>query len=299
MQPTDYPIHRDVLKQFWYAFTKTGQVEPVNGQQLDPIVLRSWQRCAPRLSPRQAPRLVTLQEPALLKTLKVHEDLTMLARPFLEDIYQFLEGSYCAVLVTDGAGCILDLEGDQSVLSQTQDPVTTRGRPVSPFGANDGDGLHKGTIWSEGVMGTNALGLALLTAMPVQVVGAEHYHEFFHQIASSAAPIHDVNGRIIGLIALLEPLSSVSRHSLSLVMAAARAINNQLQANLYLEEANNRLTEVKAILEVIHEGVVTWDANGQINHINALAAQTLKINPASILGRPFNEILHFPDELHK
>lgn len=302
MQPINYPIRRDVLKQFWYAFTKTGRVEPINGQELDPLVLRSWQRCAPRLAPRQSPRLVTLQEPALAKTLKVHEELMMLARPFVEDIYQFLQGAYCAIIVTDGAGCILDVEGDLSILSHSQEPVTTRGRSlVSQRLANNAHNspLQKGIIWSEGYMGTNAFGLALITAMPVQVVGAEHYHEFFHLTASSAAPIHDVNGRIIGVLGLLEPISAVSRHSLSLVMAAAQAINNQLQADNYLQEANHRLTEVKAILELIHEGVVTWDANGSLNQINALASRTLKLNPSSILGRPYREVLQFPPELQQ
>jgi transcriptional activator for dhaKLM operon len=302
MQPTNYPIRRDVLKQFWYAFTKTGQAEPVNGQEPDPIILRSWQRCAPRLAPRQSPRLVTLQESALQKTLKVHEDLLMLARPFVEDIYQFLQGAYCAILVTDGAGSILDIQGDRSILSHVQDPVTTRGRSLVSQHLGDSldrSPLQPGAIWSEGYMGTNAFGLALITAMPVQVVGAEHYHEFFHQMASSAAPIHDVNGRIIGLIGILEPLSAVSRHSLSLVMAAAQAINNQLQADNYLQEANHRLTEVKAILELIHEGVITWDANGNLNQINALASRTLKLTPSSVLGRPYQEILQFPPDLQK
>jgi transcriptional regulator of acetoin/glycerol metabolism len=302
MQPTNYPIRRDVLKQFWYAFTKTGQVEPVNGQEPDPVVLRSWQRCAPRLAPRQSPRLATLQEPALQKTLKVHEDLMMLARPFVEDIYQFLQGAYCAIIVTDGAGCVLDIEGEHSILSHSQEPVTTRGRSLVNQRISDGANsspLQRGTIWSEGSMGTNAFGLALITAMPVQVVGAEHYHEFFHQTASSAAPIHDVNGRIVGVIGILEPISAVSRHSLSLVMAAAQAINNQFQADMYLQEANHRLTEVKAILELIHEGVVTWDANDKLNQINALASRTLKLNPSSVLGRPYQEILQFPPELQK
>ncbi len=302
MQPGNYPIRRDVLKQFWYAFTKTGQVEAINGQEADPIVLRSWQRCAPRLAPRQSLRLVTLQEPALQKSLKVHEDLMMLARPFVEDIYQFLQGAYCAIIVTDGAGCILDVEGDQSILDHSQEPVTTRGRSLASQRFSDDvnvAALQKGAIWSEGHMGTNALGLALITAMPVQVVGAEHYHEFFHLMASSAAPIHDVNGRILGVLGILEPISAVSRHSLSLVMAAAQAINNQLQADMYLQEANHRLTEVKAILELIHEGVVTWDASGSLNQINGLASRTLKLHASSVLGRPYQEVLQFPAELQK
>ncbi len=300
MQPTDYPIRRDILKQFWYAFTKWGQVNPVEGREPDPVVVRSWQRCAPRTDPRQRPRLVTLQEAALRTTLKTHGDLIMLARPFLEDIYQFLEGAYCAIVFTDGAGSILDVSGDSSVVAQPQDITTTRGRWFENqrmIGGQLANGLKVGSIWSEGNMGTNALGLALITAMPVQVVGAEHYYEAFHQMASSAAPVHDVNGRLIGVVGILEPVTATSRHSLSLVMASARAISNQLQANMYLQEANHRLTEVNAILEAIHEGVVSWGADGKISHVNERAGKILHLSPQTVTGLPLHSVLPLPEPI--
>ena len=300
MKPTDYPIRRDTLKQFWFSFMKTGQVNPVDKQEPDPVILRSWQRCAPRSDPRQRPRLVTLQEQTLQANIKTHSQLMMMSRPFLEDIYQFLEGAYCAIVITDGAGCVLDTEGDIASVIKSSETTTTRGRwpQNQPLMIEElAAGLNQGTMWSEGHMGTNALGLALVSAMPVQVVGAEHYHEVYHQMASSAAPIHDANGRIVGIISIIEPVTSVTRHSLSLVMAAARAITNQLQAERYLQEANHRLSEVRTILEIIHEGVITWNANGNITHINALAGTLLRLTPASVLGRPYQDIITFPEKL--
>ncbi|PID86258.1 MAG: PTS-dependent dihydroxyacetone kinase operon transcriptional regulator DhaR [Chloroflexi bacterium] len=302
MKPSDYPIRRDVLKQFWFSFMKTGQVNSANDLEPDPEVVRSWQRCAPRLDPRQAPRLVTLKEQAMQTIFKTHEDLMMMARPFLEDIYQFLEGAYCGIIVTDGAGCILDVEGDIARLLVSPDPTTTRGQwsrthplVIEKLAAR----LKPGTIWSEGHMGTNAIGLAMLTAMPIQIVGAEHYHETYHPLASSAAPIHDANGRIIGIISIIEPVLAVTRHSLSLVMAAARAITNQMQAEMYLHEASHHLSEMRTILEVIHEGIITWDTNGNISHINSLAEEILQLKPASILGKPYQEVLQFSPELQQ
>ncbi len=302
MKPSDYPIRRDVLKQFWFSFMKTGQVEPAHALEPDPEVVRSWQRCAPRLDPRQSPRLVTLKEQAMQTILKTHEDLLMMARPFLEDIYQFLEGAYCGIIIADGAGCILDVEGDIAGILVSPDPTTTRGRwsrthplVIEKLAA----GLKPGTMWSEGHMGTNAIGLAMLTAMPIQVVGAEHYLETYHPLASSAAPIHDANGRIVGIISIVEPVLAVTRHSLSLVMAAARAITNQMQAEMYLHEASHHLSEVRTILEVIHEGIITWDTNGNISHINSLAEEILQLKPASILGKPYQDILQFSPELQQ
>ena len=302
MKPTDYPIRRDILKQFWFSFMKTGKVEPTGNLEPDPEVVRSWQRCAPRLDPRQSPRLVTMKAQAMQTVLKTHEDLLVMSRPFLEDIYQFLEGAYCGIIITDGAGCILDIEGDIASVLVQSDATTTRGRwsQTHPLVIEKlAAGLKQGTMWSEGHMGTNAIGLAMLTAMPTQVVGAEHYIEAYHPFASSAAPIHDANGRIIGIISIIEPVLAVTRHSLSLVMAAARAITNQIQAELYLHESSHHLSEVRTILEVIHEGIITWDTNGKINHINALAGQVLQLKPASILGLPYQDVLQFTPELQK
>ena len=300
MKPTDYPIRRDILKQFWFSFMKTGKVEPTGNLEPDPEVVRSWQRCAPRLDPRQSPRLVTMKAQAMQTVLKTHEDLLVMSRPFLEDIYQFLEGAYCDIIITDGAGCILDIEGDIASVLVASDATTTRGRwsQTHPLVIEKlAAGLKQGTMWSEGHMGTNAIGLAMLTAMPIQVVGAEHYIEAYHPFASSAAPIHDANGRIIGIISIIEPVLAATRHSLSLVMAAARAITNQIQAELYLHEASQHLSEMRTILEVIHEGIITWDNTGKINHTNALAGKVLQLKPSSVLGRPYQDVLQFTPEL--
>jgi transcriptional activator for dhaKLM operon len=77
-------------------------------------------------------------------------------------------------------------------------------------------------------------------------------------------------------------------------MAAARAIGNQLQANLYLEEANRRLTEVNAVLRTMHEGVIAWDAAGKINHVNPQAGTLLQLNPAAALGKSLAEVMPLP-----
>lgn len=298
MQPNSYPVRRDILKQFWYAFMKTARVEPIEGYEPDPHVVRSWQRCAPRSDPRQSPRAVTLQEAALQTTLKTHADLLMQARPFLEDIYEFFEGAYCTIVFTDGAGCILDIEGDGSIVTQSQIPTTTRGRRTDPQRLPTGQaafGLHQGAIWSENCVGTNGLGMALITARPVQVVGAEHFYAVLHELATTAAPIHDVNGRIIGVIGIVELATANTRHSLSLVMAAARAITNLLQANMYLQEANHRLAEVNVILGAMQEGVLAWDASGKINHVNARAGELLHINPQTAVGLPLSAVLTLPE----
>ncbi|MCA9942912.1 MAG: PTS-dependent dihydroxyacetone kinase operon transcriptional regulator DhaR [Ardenticatenaceae bacterium] len=280
MQPIGYPVNHSLLRHYWQTFMAKGQLTAVGEAGPDITIIQSWQRCAPLADPTKEPHPPVLREPALQTLLKSQQELITVAIPFMEDMHQYIEGSGSAILLADGTGCVLSLSGDPVA----QEIVQARNLAV-------------GSYWSEPYLGTNALGVTLVAAMPVQVVGAEHYFETFHKFTSTAAPIHDVNGRIIGIIGVVSDAESSTSHTLSLVMAVARAIGNQLQAELYLEEANRRLTELNTIMESITEGVITWSSVGRINHINAQAGRLLNLSPASILGLPLAEILHLPEVL--
>ncbi|MBK8900511.1 MAG: PTS-dependent dihydroxyacetone kinase operon transcriptional regulator DhaR [Anaerolineaceae bacterium] len=280
MQPIGYPVNHTLLRQYWQNFMATGQVTAVPGAEPDLTIIQSWQRCAPLADPTHEPHPPVLHSPAMQSLLKSQQDTITVAIPFMEDMHQFIEGSGAAILLTDGAGCVLAMCGDQSA----QEMVQAKGWGI-------------GTYWSESYLGTNALGVTLLAAMPVQVVGSEHYFQTLHKFTSTAAPIHDVNGRISGVIGVLSSAADATSHTLSLVMAVARAIGNQLQAELYLEEANRRLTELNTIMESITEGVLTWNSSGKINHVNSQAGRLLNLSPTSVLGLQMENVLRMPEVL--
>ena len=108
-------------------------------------------------------------------------------------------------------------------------------------------------------------------ATAVQIVGAEHYYRVLHGIVTAGAPIHDVRGRIIGVLGMVGSVETATSHTLALVMAAARAVSNQLQANWSLEEANQHLSEVNTIVGAITEGVHVWNQKGEIRQGTAQA----------------------------
>ena len=118
-----------------------------------------------------------------------------------------------------------------------------------------------------------------------------------HPFVTAAAPIHDVRGRIMGLIGMAGPIETTTSHTLGLVMSAARAVGNQMQANWYLEEANQHLGQVNTILGSITEGVIVWNQEGEIRHVNEQAARMLHINPRTAVGRPLTDTLALPTEL--
>lgn len=277
MLPTAYPVRHDSLYKYWHSFMTHGRVLEIDEHPPDLVILASWQRCAPLFDPNLRARPKSLNETALSAILKSQADLVMVAVPYMEDVYQFIEGSNNAIILTDGTTCVLEMVGDQQTIEVINDYR-----------------MGRGSYWSEAYAGTNAVGLALVTAMPTQVVGAEHYFKIYHPFVSSAAPIHDANGRITGIIGIVGPADNSCSHSLSLAMATARAITNQLQTNLFLAEANLRLTELNTILEGISEGVLAWNQELKITHINNRASNILRQHPQSVMGQSITEILKLP-----
>jgi transcriptional activator for dhaKLM operon len=277
MQPSAYPVAHEQLAQLWRSFMNGGRLPGAGAPAHDPAVIQSWRRCVIRLDPESAPRPARAREQAFASMLKAQTNLIAVATPFMEDIHQFMEGGGCAVLLAEGTGCLLAAVGDAAAVASLE-----------------AAGLGAGTYWAEGQLGTNAIGLALTEAMPAQVVGAEHFFRAHHRLTTAAAPIHDVRGRIVGLIGIVGPADGSTPQSLALVMAAARAVSNQLQTEWYVAEANLHLSEVKTILETISEGVIAWDDAGKITHMNAQAGEILGTNPAAMVGRSLAETLEMP-----
>lgn len=276
MQPNKLPCNTSSLFQAWEQFITIGLVT----EGLDPVIVQSWRRCVPRLDPRSNPRPTTLKGASLAAVYRTQADLVAMATPFLEDVYQFSEGADCAIVLADGTACTLTLLGDPSGLVRL-----------------DQAGIGPGTYWAEGQLGTNALNVALLEASPVLVVGPEHYFQAYHGITTAAAPIHDVRGRIVGLVGILTAADQATPHILALVMATARAISNQLQTEWYLKEANHRLREVDTLLGSIADGVIAWNDVGEITHVNQPAAALLHLNPITVMGRPLEHVLDLPPRL--
>lgn len=280
MQPVSFSQSLEAIAANWHTFMRTGTLPPETADTFDPAVLGSWRRCISRFNPQSRPRMAAISAQALTSILRAQQELITVAAPFMEDIHQFTEGSGYAVILTDGAVCVLVVSGDPAAIEAVAEV-----------------GLQQGTYWSEDNVGTHALGMALNQAIPVQVVGAEHYFSLFHDLVSAAAPIHDVRGRVIGVLGMVGPLAGATSHTLGLVMSGARAITNQLQANWHLEESNRRLSELNTVLGAIDEGVIVWNANGEVMHANRQAGDLLRINPRTVVGRPLLDVVDFPGDL--
>jgi transcriptional activator for dhaKLM operon len=265
-----------LVRQAWESFQATGHCDETI---IAPPILRSWQRCAAaRLNP-QGPCGDAAGQPPLVVDA-AQEALIALAQPYMEDLYQFVEGSGFAVLLADAALTLIAVIGDPEILEAMQR-----------------HGMDRGSSWREERIGSMALNLALREALPWQTRGAEHYCACYHQFACSAAPLFDVSGQAMGVIGVLGRCEAAHPHTLGMVIAAAQAIHAQVRNNMLLAETNDHLAELNAAIEAMSEGLIFLDPQGRLSKINSRAAQMLGLSPRGAAGRPFNELLELPAAL--
>ena len=277
-RPQDISPENNRRKQAWEQFTSTGKI--VEDAGLNSLVTASWMRCGLRMNPNGSVKWIYASDHALQSTLKQHTTLRNTARPIMEDIYQFLEDCRVVLILTDSSGCLLEMLGELSLTIELQTM-----------------GFRPGGYLDEGHLGTNAIAVTLFEAMPSQIVGAEHFSIRLHGLSSVAAPVHAIEGHPLGVLGLVEPAGQYSRQSFGVVVAGARAIENQLRADLIVREANAKTAELYATMDFITEGVLAWSNDGVVMHLNDQAGKTLHLSPTIVVGRPMSEFFSLPENI--
>ena len=90
-------------------------------------------------------------------------------------------------------------------------------------------GFVRGSAWTEGNVGTNAIGTALVLGSPVQIRGGEHFVESHTRWGCAAAPIADPwTGRSLGVVDVSGPSRTLHPAELALVEMAARLASVEL-----------------------------------------------------------------------
>ncbi len=256
----------------WSEFANHEKIQP----GVLPIIASSWERCWARINPTKKIQFHQLNPDHLLAAQVASFDLISISRPVMEDIYQNIEHSDIAIMLLNGTGYIIDIIAE----------LETRKRLLS-------EGIQVGALLTEEYAGTNALGLALIERMPVQVLGPEHYCQQFHARASAAAPIFEATGHPLGILGLLSPIGSFESQSLGLMTAGAKAIEAQHQADQLLADYNSQLDELNAILNTVSEGILVWNRELILIHINHAAASAIDTPPENIVGSKIGDIISY------
>ncbi|MBU2699664.1 transcriptional regulator of acetoin/glycerol metabolism [Sporomusaceae bacterium BoRhaA] len=260
-----------LIYEQWQKFSTTGNYRDcaVRSQ-----ILASWIRCHNAgVDPGDMRLHRALTDINLKKLLRNKEKLICIAKPFMANLYKFVQGSGFVVVLTDEQGYIMEVFSDDDSL---QNSITKN--------------FFQGASWREEEAGTNAIGTALEIGEPIQVSGAEHYCQKHHCLTCSAAPLFDSKGKIIGILNMSGASQASHLHTLGMVVAAAEAIMAQMsiqQKNCELAIVNNRLTN---FFNTVSDGVVIVDKDNRIIQMNPAAQKIFDKSEQQVLGIFINDL---------
>ncbi len=242
-----------------------------------PYVARGWKRCiGAGINPFEGkcPKVISGQE--LEEILQENRELISFAKPFLADLYSFVKGSGFVVVLADKKARVLEVMGDQEILENSAEQLN----------------FIQGACWDEQYVGNTAISSALVEDNPVQICGTEHFCFPHRGWACSAAPIHR-NGEITGVLNMSGYVDRVHPHTLGMVVAAARAIETRIKAEIATEELKIQNKYKNAIVESMSDGLLTIDSKGDLIYINDIGAEILGIDKKSSVGKNLMELVDF------
>jgi len=233
------------------------------------IINRSHKRCSQYGIEKSRALPATIFKGEELKTLlEKNNELIKIARPFMEILYDLLRGSGFSIYLTDKDGVVLTIIGDRDII---EDQIRV--------------GIIVGSDLSEKSAGTNAMGTAIYENCSIQASGEDHFITSFHIWTCSAAVIHNENGDVIGSLNLTGRRQLAHPHTLGLVVAAVKSIENQLK----IEETQNELLEayeyLNTVMDSMNSGFFAADTNGVIKAVNNSLCGMLEIEKEKIINK--------------
>ncbi|BDG60512.1 sigma-54-dependent Fis family transcriptional regulator [Caldinitratiruptor microaerophilus] len=209
--------HNKVLEGLWERFVSgEGGAERVRE-----VVAASWTRCrSGGVHPLNHRAPIVASQEEIARSCR-YDRLLQVAQPWLDEMKAASADSGHLVVIADASGLLLSVEGDRLVRRRAERM-----------------NFVPGARWAEATAGTNAIGTALATGLPVQIFAAEHWCQIVHSWTCSAAPVRDpVTGSLLGVIDLTGPFAAVHPHSLVLVTSVARAVEGELHREAEWERA--------------------------------------------------------------
>ena len=236
----------------------------IQGQKIDESkirfpILSSWKRCRTNhIDHCQKASPIVFTEAALARHQAKHAELMAVSMPIMEKIYVFLKDGGFVVALFDASGILLKVIGDLTVKEET---ATVN--------------FVEGASWAEDASGTNAVGTAIIENQPLQVFGREHYFLRSSFWTCSAAPIHDADGNIIGVLDITGSSEKVHSHTLGMAVMAVNDIESQLRLHRIFRTHELSDNYKNTIIDSISEGLLAIDEKGTVTHINDMAAASL------------------------
>ncbi|HHW04228.1 MAG TPA: sigma-54-dependent Fis family transcriptional regulator [Thermoanaerobacterales bacterium] len=230
----------------WENFIASGKTE---GLTVRPEILESWRRCYSIGVPYNLWASPTVMDDDQLRQEKdLNRDLIEAASPLVKEISNLLYGTGQVIVLCNAKTIILEIAGDPVAF---QDAASVNLLP----GSGIGESYH----------GTTGVALAMAKKGPATILATEHYCTGPKDWACVATPIMSGNSdNVVGALALTGRYMDMNKHSLGLIVSAAKAIENQLLEQHLRYRAILLKEFMESILRKTADVIIAVDANGQV-----------------------------------
>lgn len=257
---------RQIVSKAWHDFFVLGNDE-ITG--VNDIIKESWRRSRINKIDYENQYIAREDEERRKSLIEKNYFLIDIARPYMDDLYGIISDTNYMITILEREGYVIDTLVNPAIIRKTDLRLVN---------------------YREDRIGTNAMGTCLYLNKPVLTFGEEHCYKNLHRFTTSAAPIHDAEGELIGCIGITGFADNVSTHTLGMAIATAYAIENKIK--LHLDNNGGFIQEYTSILkDTISDGVIITDTKGCILSVNKKAKNILNIKEKDFLNRNIKELL--------
>src|ERR1700691_2283370 len=244
------------------------------------VVRRSWSRCLSTysLDPSEIKKPVIVERSELETRSERMGAMLPIARIEMLGLSRQMAHTQYGIMLTDQDGVILSYVGDPAF------SMTARR-----------SGFREGAIWSEQELGTNGMGTCLMTRQPIVIHRSDHFLVQNTDLTCSAAPIFDMQGRVIAALDISGCSSGAQTHTLALVEIAALNIENRVLLHACKPYFVLRFHRCAEFVSTPGEGVLAFDEGATVMGANRSALELLGYaDHKSLSGQAINSVIDAP-----
>jgi transcriptional regulator of acetoin/glycerol metabolism len=249
----------------------------LSGHHIDEAVRCSWNRCLTSYAlDAREPKKPTSVDQSDLRTRKERlGSLLSIARIEIANLGRLMQHSHFGIMLTDWDGVIVSYAGDPGFAATARR-----------------SGFREGVIWSERELGTNGMGTCLVTQRPIVIHRRDHFLVQNTQLTCSAAPIFDMQGKLLATLDISGATSRAQTHTLALVDFAAQNIENRALLEACKKLGVLRFHRCAEFVSTPGEGVLAFDEAGTIRGANRAALKLLGYRThESLCGQRIESVL--------
>jgi len=234
----------------WKKFINEGVLD---SNRINERISESWHRCKQaNVNPHMNKGQKILSSNIFQDQKKKSEIFLDIAIPQLQNMRKTIDELQMMALLIDPDGYVLSLSGNQQTLK--------RAKHIN---------FIEGVKWTEAAVGTNAIGTALQIEEAIMISGTEHYSVASHSWSCAAAPIHNDDGKLIGVLDFSCPIEFSHPYMLGMVTSIAHAIERECSIRVHQNE-----------LHLIHRFLDVIDSDEQVvicNHRDVIVSASKSV----------------------